>query len=352
MKFSLAISSMFSCWRRRSCSIDLGDLGVHSLQVAGRWDVFWGSILLTRRSWRPPSNWAARKASTILRAASGGVVLPARQSTLALLCWRARAAVCSSATRAARTPGPCWRRCSCRCRWCRRACRTRPCCSATLLRHRLRVIGVIRGLLGVRAEIRQAHAALLRRCCLSASFSSKPPWSAPEGHGRPACALPRRPPAWPCSMNRSSEAMPCSIWSRQFEIDLVGPADRIADVLFEHVERFVEFAQQKSLFRRLRIEQHDRVHVAVGHAEDVIGLLHQLRREHAAALAGDVDARVPSPPAPRARWAAGRPSRPGRPTARGNRRGPATAWRKMPFGHRAAADIAGANEQDGLHQMH
>ena len=63
------------------------------------------SILSTRRSWRPPSNFAARNASRIFLASFGGVVLPLRQSTLASLCWRASAAACSSATSAARTPG-------------------------------------------------------------------------------------------------------------------------------------------------------------------------------------------------------------------------------------------------------
>ena len=38
-------------------------------------------------------------------------------------------------------------------------------------------------------------------------------------------------------------------------INLVRTADGVADVLFKRIQRFVEFAQQKSFFRRLRIEQ-------------------------------------------------------------------------------------------------
>ena len=32
VKFSLAINSMFSCWRWRSCSNDVGDFGIDGLQ--------------------------------------------------------------------------------------------------------------------------------------------------------------------------------------------------------------------------------------------------------------------------------------------------------------------------------
>jgi hypothetical protein len=83
----------------------VGDFGINRLQsqAIGR-GVMEGSILLMRRSWRPPSNCAARKASKIFRASLGGGVLAPRQRTLALLCWRASAAICSSKTSAARTP--------------------------------------------------------------------------------------------------------------------------------------------------------------------------------------------------------------------------------------------------------
>src|ERR1043165_3190663 len=47
------------------------------------------SILLTRRSWRPPSNFAARNASTMRLAISGSVCFEPMQSTLASLCCRA-----------------------------------------------------------------------------------------------------------------------------------------------------------------------------------------------------------------------------------------------------------------------
>ncbi len=73
-------------------------------------------------------------------------------------------------------------------------------------------------------------------------------------------------------------------------VDLVGAADRITDVLFEHVERVVEFAEEKGFFGRLGIEKEHRVHMAMGHAEDVIGFLHDIGGELAAALPGNVDA--------------------------------------------------------------
>ena len=76
------------------------------------------------------------------------------------------------------------------------------------------------------------------------------------------------------------------------EINFIRTADRVADVLFIRVERVVELPQQKSFFRRLGIQQRHRVHVAVRHAEDVIGLVHQVGGEQAAALMGNINANL------------------------------------------------------------
>ena len=66
-------------------------------------------------------------------------------------------------------------------------------------------------------------------------------------------------------------------------------ADRIADVLFKRVQRFIELAQQECFFGRMGVQQHHSVHVTVRHAENVIRLMHQIRRQHAAALAGNIN---------------------------------------------------------------
>ena len=125
-------------------------------------------------------------------------------------------------------------------------------------------------------------------------------------------------------------------------VSFVRAADGIADVLLVFIQGFVKFPQQR-LLRRLRKQQVDRVHVAVGHAEDIIGPIHQFGGEHAAAQRGDIHAqflegahgvgtgRLALQGAdPGGEHAAIRP--------------PTRGVAEQPFGHRAAANVPGANK--------
>ena len=60
-------------------------------------------IFSTRLSWRPPSKSVLKKVSTRSKAVSGRMKRAGMTRTLALLCWRARAAISRSQQRAART---------------------------------------------------------------------------------------------------------------------------------------------------------------------------------------------------------------------------------------------------------
>src|SRR5437588_3833734 len=86
----------------------------------------------------------------------------------------------------------------------------------------------------------------------------------------------------------------------------------------------------------------------MGHAENKISLLHQLRCEHAAALAGDIDAqllyRLDG-------VRAGRLALRGPESGRENTKISAAlnGAAENSFGHGTAADIAGANKKDRLH---
>ena len=62
------------------------------------------AISASRRRWRPPSNSVEKKVSTASMASATPVVLPPRQITLASLWRRARPAVVTSWTSAARIP--------------------------------------------------------------------------------------------------------------------------------------------------------------------------------------------------------------------------------------------------------
>ena len=126
-------------------------------------------------------------------------------------------------------------------------------------------------------------------------------------------------------------------------VSFVGAADGIADVLLKIIQRVVKFAQQKGLLHRLRKEDVDRIHMAVGHAENIIRLLHQMRGEHAAARVGNIYAQFAQGPhgvdagrLPFHRAEAGRKN-PEILAAPGG-------VLKESFGHRAAANITGANK--------
>ena len=88
--------------------------------------------------------------------------------------------------------------------------------------------------------------------------------------------------------------------------------------------------------------------MAVGHAENVIGLLDQIGREHAAALLGNIDAQLLEGAHG---MGAGRLALHGA-HAGGNSLEIRPALRgvaKKALGHRTAADIARANEKNGPH---
>ena len=108
----------------------------------------------------------------------------------------------------------------------------------------------------------------------------------------------------------------------------------------------VKFPEQKGFIRRVREHQVDHLHVPVGHADDHVGLGGEFGGQHQAPLGGDVDIEI----------------------LHGADRIP--AWRlavlgahpgrfhdevsfvlldetpEQALGHRAAADVTGADEQD------
>ena len=97
---------------------------------------------------------------------------------------------------------------------------------------------------------------LVRDVALSISFSSKPPWSAPNGNSD---SLARHRAGWRlasvCSINLQQRSNALLDLVAAIQVNFVRTADGIADVLLENIEGFVEFAQQKSFFRRLGIKQ-------------------------------------------------------------------------------------------------
>ena len=214
------------------------------------------------------------------------------------------------------------------------------------LRHRLRVIRVIARFAVGRPEVRHAHAALLQ-VLLQRLFEFVAAVIRPDGNGRrPATPLPC--PRLAVLDERQQRHDPLLQLVTAIEIDLVRTPNGIADVLLERMQRLIELAQQKRLFRRLRIQRHHRVNMAVGHAEDIIRLPHQVRGQHPAAQSRDIDPQL-----------LGGLHRVG---ARRRALDRAQARRhhavlsaslgglaENAFGHRAAAHVSGANEKDRLH---
>ena len=101
-------------------------------------------------------------------------------------------------------------------------------------------------------------------------------------------------------------------------VSFVGAADGIADVLLEVIQRLVKFAQQERLLHRLRKQEVDGIHVAVGHAENIIRLLHQFGASARGCAAGRCQCPARARPARHGGWAAGPPGRRRRPRAPGN----------------------------------
>ena len=129
-------------------------------------------------------------------------------------------------------------------------------------------------------------------------------------------------------------------------VDLVGTADGVGDFPLVHGQGVIKFSQQEGLFCRVRKHEVDHVDMAVRHADDHVGLGGQCGSHHHATLRGDVDIEI----------------------LHGTDR--VLAWRlavlgahagryhdevclvlidkilEQALGHRAAADIASADEQD------
>ena len=122
VKFSLAISSMFSCWRWRSWSMASAISGstFRRRKFAGANCV---SIFNTRRSWRPPSNLRGDEGIENFFGGFDGVFCGRSSKGRWHHCAGASAMavilVLGLRRRARRRL--CWRRCSCRRRWCRSA---------------------------------------------------------------------------------------------------------------------------------------------------------------------------------------------------------------------------------------
>ena len=132
------------------------------------------------------------------------------------------------------------------------------------------------------------------------------------------------------------------------EINLVRTADRVGDVLFKNVQSLIKLAEQESFLGCLRIKQVDGIDVPVRHAENIIGLAHNVRGEHATALLRDVNAQfLQSLHCVRAgRLAFNRPH-----SCRQHAKIAATPGR-MPekaLRHGAATNIPRANEKNGFH---
>ena len=131
-------------------------------------------------------------------------------------------------------------------------------------------------------------------------------------------------------------------------INLIRTANRIADVLLKGIERFIEFAQQKSFFRRLRVQEHDSIYVTVGHAENVIGMMHEVRGQHPAALIGNINAQFANgfDGVGAGRLAIHRAE------SGGHHAKISVALNRVPkdsLGHRTPANVPRANKKDGLH---
>ena len=73
-------------------------------------------------------------------------------------------------------------------------------------------------------------------------------------------------------------------------INVQRASDRIRDIFLEYIQRFVKFTEQERFFRRLRIQQHHSIHVAVSHSANEVRLLNHLRHEHPAALLRNINA--------------------------------------------------------------
>ena len=213
------------------------------------------------------------------------------------------------------------------------------------LRHGLCVIGIIGGLCGLRSEIVHDDSAF-QQMLLQTLFQFE---TAVIGANRDDCLV------------RVAHRIAIGLLHKFEErrdplLDLIAAllirfkraADRIADVFFVGIERFIEFAEQKCFLGGKRIKQVDRINMAVGHPENIIGLLHEFGGQHATALTGNIDAQL---------FHGANGMRAGRLSVDGAHAGRKDAQiasaldgvAKQAFSHGAAADISGANEKDGLH---
>ena len=113
-------------------------------------------------------------------------------------------------------------------------------------------------------------------------------------------------------------------------------------------ERFIELPQHERLVGRLRVHQVHHLHVTLRHADDHVGLGGQFGGQHLAALGGDIDPQILHGSDGVFRW----------------RLAVLCAYTgrfhgeigvifldqitKQALSHRAAADVSGADEQNGM----
>ena len=162
----------------------------------------------------------------------------------------------------------------------------------------------------------------------------------------------RRPRAsWPRSINREQRDDPLLDLVPAIEIDLVGAADGVADVLFEEIQGLVELAQQEGLLRRLRDRATRRFRCGCGSCR-------RYNRPGAPArgsASGCAGAEISMPNSSQGLHRVGA-RRLALHRAQARREDTVIApaldgVAKQPLGHGAAANVAGANKKDGLHLM-
>ena len=214
------------------------------------------------------------------------------------------------------------------------------------VRHRLGILGRITGVLGSGPKIGHAHAPL-GQVLLQGFFQLEPAMIGANGDGRRSVRGDQAR-GFPLFDEVQQRRNPLLDLIAAVQIHLIGATDRIADVFLEEIQRFVEFAQQKGFFGCFRKRQHHRIDMVMGHANDIIGLAHQLGSDRPAAQVGNVDAqfsdRLHGVRAGRLAFHSPKPSRK-HPVIAASLRGQA----KNALGHRAAADVSRADKKDVLH---
>ena len=215
-------------------------------------------------------------------------------------------------------------------------------------RHGLGVVGVISGIQRVRAEVRDLQA-VLGQVLLQQLLQLVATMIRADGDGLGRCGATGGGGGRGRLLDEfhhRGDALLDLIAAIAIHVERA--ANGIGNVILEAVQRVIELAQKEGLFRRLWIQEHHRIDMAVRHAEDVIGLHHRVPAEHPAALMADVDANLPESAHGifAGRQAIDRAHAGGYDLAIGP---PLGGMAKQPLGHGAAANVASADKQNGLH---